>query len=171
MAILVADGEARPEEIAREEMFNRWRRLWRDPRQPSESVQSAFSGSCLECGACCLIYATRPFLIPLFESDAPPSKLVQIGPRLSTHGPEPDWDTNRYMRIDRQSARAKDGAIYDYGKCIALDFVPGKRVGCKIYEERPRCCSEFAPGSPACVRARDWVRLSPPEDVMALGRS
>lgn len=40
------------------------------------------------------------------------------------------------------------------GRCIALSGEIGKQVRCRIYENRPQVCKDFAPGCSYCEDAR-----------------
>ena len=146
-----------------------YRNLRLDPRQPASAVRSVYASQCLSCGVCCAYYAQNPFHIDLNEADTPPPKLVQIGPRHTGRGGD-GWNDNRYMRT--VDLKAKDFFGWKgFKKCIAFEGTMGKEVRCGIYEQRPRACSEYDPGSPGCLNARRWAGMPPPEDIMALGRS
>lgn len=137
--------------------------------RPSEPVRELFAGECQSCGLCCIRYFYQPFNVAV-ELDPtrpePPKKLVQIGPRR--------YGLNRYMRRVPIDIPKWEG----FGKCVALELNVsnpnpnrGWEVRCTIYDSRPKCCSDFEPGSGACQAVRSWARMGPPAGLMDLGRS
>lgn len=148
----------------------RLRRLGSDIRQPCTTIREIFSAECLRCSACCLYYSQRTFAVPVRPTDKTLPHLVQIGPRLKTVNKDSDWDVNRYMRI----APLKPSEFFGwkgFKKCVSLIGVISKTSKCGIYETRPESCSSFQPGSPACQRARQWLHLPLPQDLVELGHS
>lgn len=149
---------------------NYLRRMRNDSRQSCLDIRKVYADECLTCGICCVYYSQRPFGVPVQIADNAPRKLVQIGPRLKYDGTDSSWSTNRYMRTEGLPAKNFWGWI-GFSKCAALKGKVGLNVRCGIYEQRPRACSDFDPGSPACIKARRWVNAPPPKDILALGHS
>lgn len=133
-------------------------------RQPSRIIKDTYAAECQSCGMCCVRYFYFPFCAAVEDSNPPqepPRKLVQIGPRKGA--------LNRYLRRVPIGISKWDG----FGKCVALDLTlaPSHKASCTIYEQRPKCCTDFDPGSPACQSIREWARMDPPAGLVELGRS
>lgn len=131
--------------------------------QPIATVRAIYADLCRGCGVCCVIYHQRPFGVPVDKDSEVPKRLIQIGPRRGNN-------RNEYMRAVKLKDRQFTGGG-EYSKCIALEGRPRQSVQCGIYEIRPRCCSRFDPGSPACVASREWASMEVPEDMFCVGRS
>jgi len=84
---------------------------------------------CQVCGACC-VEAGSVILVPA-RGDSVPSDLVS-----------------------RHKTGQLEVAKHMGGRCKALEGVIGACVSCSIYENRPRVCKQFEPGSPGCKEAR-----------------
>lgn len=136
-----------------------------EKRQPSRVIKDIYAADCQSCGMCCVRYFYYPFCASVEDSDPPqepPRKLIQIGPRRG--------DLNRYLRRVPIGIPKWDG----FGKCaaLALSVTPHSwKATCTIYEEKPKCCSDFDPGSPACQAIREWAHMAPPSGLTELGRS
>ncbi len=89
---------------------------------------------CLTCGACCASFRVDFSVYETQElgGDVPDGLAVDV------------TDTLRRMR----------GTDHSPPRCAALTGKVGTQAACGIYEWRPSPCREFAPGSPACERAR-----------------
>jgi Fe-S-cluster containining protein len=72
------------------------------------------------------------------------------------------------LRRDRSDATGIPAAMQrtDYpllktqgNRCCALRGTVGQSVSCSIYQDRPRACQQFQPGSPLCLEARKALNL------------
>jgi Fe-S-cluster containining protein len=120
----------------------------------SPVLKDLYAGECQRCGMCCSYFARpgRANGLMLGCSDEKlPEWLVESyhGSKMLRILPEPAWPL--------------------YHRCAALEGDLGERVSCKAYEERPRMCKEFEPGSAYCMIVRSWGYMEPLED--GLGRS
>jgi len=92
---------------------------------------------CTQCGACCFglaVYLT-PREARIFQANRKLKLLIK-----------PQDQGFRMRRTVKES------------RCFALKGKPG-RCTCKVYDDRPRVCREFEPGSDACLRARKQFRI------------
>ena len=90
---------------------------------------------CLDCGACCR---------EAFHA-------VDVGPRESVIKRHPElivFEDGRH------------GVLRDGERCAALEGSLATKFTCRIYEDRPRTCQDFALGSGNCLVARRRVGLS-----------
>ena len=109
--------------------------------------------NCRTCGACCSG--------GLDDSDGYADVTLVDVARLKP-------STRRRLVPMRYGWEYNDGAFatpskFDeqWGKCCAfLRGTPGRRVSCRIYEDRPTICRKFRPGSRACKDARAQIGLS-----------
>lgn len=115
--------------------------------------QEEYQAKCTSCGACCCFFAREPAMI---GADGPASE----DPNLSYYREKvvtftwPDGDkeehrTEEYVMLTKQ--------LEGFPACIALEGKPGEKVGCGIYETRPKHCRMFVPGSNMCITARKWA--------------
>ena len=123
---------------------------WLDQRNDDLASVTAYSAECRKCGVCCLAFCGRPFGIPVIEPEKIHSRLIQIGARRINGG-------NAYMRI----VPMKQKGWRHLNRCVALLGKVRESVFCSVYESRPKACSSFAPGSPACLKAREWASMKP----------
>lgn len=95
-------------------------------RGPSKTLD------CTQCGACCFGLAVHltPRETRLFQANKELKRLIK------------PQDHGFCMRRTVNESR-----------CFALKGKPGCCT-CKVYDDRPRVCREFEPGSEACLRAR-----------------
>ena len=104
--------------------------------------------SCLSCGACCAA----------FRVDFHPVDLVSSG------GGGVPAELTMVLAPSLVRMRGTDEAP---PRCVALEGEIGKAVRCRIYENRPGPCRDFAPYAPlgmgddACDRARRRHGLPP----------
>lgn len=121
-------------------------------------MRALYADDCQHCGMCCIYFGKFQINV---ESDGPqpPRKLVQIGRKVSLtpDGEHSEPSCNRWMRVIPDPLWAK-GKL---SRCVALTGTQGKDIRCSIYDDRPRGCREFDPGSDYCLRIREWGRLSP----------
>jgi Fe-S-cluster containining protein len=138
----------------------------RQQRQSNGVFRDIYTPECQRCGVCCVIYhSANPFSIstPTIDRSPIPKKFIQIGPRN-------ERGNNKYLRTVNLKNKQFNGG-QQFQVCIALEGSPRRSVKCGIYPIRPKCCSNFDPGSPACVASRHWASMADPEDVFWLGRS
>lgn len=81
--------------------------------------------NCQECGACCADLQSQ-------EIDA-----------TGYTGPSGYLGSNGGISAD------------ETGRCVALLGEIGSSVSCAVYDDRPKVCREFPPGSVSCYDARD----------------
>ncbi len=93
---------------------------------------------CLRCGACCAPPDDRTSYVDLTARDL--RRLGAARADLVVRG-------EGFTRLS--TAHRTDGT-----RCIALDGRIGRRVTCRIYDDRPRGCRAFRPGSRVCRIAR-----------------
>ncbi len=79
---------------------------------------------CVQCGACCAF-----FRVSFFWEEANPQNLNSVPEEMT----EPVNDLLQCMK----------GTNQPNPRCIALDGEIGKRVTCKIYEQRSSVCRDF----------------------------
>lgn len=138
-------------------------RDWSDQRTASNAVRDLYAAECTACGVCCVVHCQTPFNIHAIDAEGIPKKLIQIGPRDR-------YGANKFLRIDKIKDRRFTGR-QEFKKCAALVGTLRRNVRCAIYENRPRCCSNYVPGSPACLESREWGGMAIPEGLLHLGRS
>jgi Fe-S-cluster containining protein len=134
---------------------------WSNQRAP-DAIREIYAQECTKCGICCVVHCQEPFNIHALNADLP-RKLVQIGP-VDRYG------SNRYLRISEVKDRRFTGGR-EFKKCAALKGALRHDVRCSVYDNRPPCCSNYAPGSPACIASRAWASMEDPEDINHLGHS
>src|SRR5690606_2173226 len=84
---------------------------------------------CRECGACC---------------------------SYSYDWPQLEWDGSDSENIPEAMVVEETQCLKCTGnRCGALVGVVGEKVSCSIYQDRPRVCREFLPGTDDCARVRD----------------
>lgn len=110
---------------------------------------------CQSCGACCISPYDYPAYVDLDEEE-----VDRIPKRLVTHA----HNLLSYPAMKTKAARARvrvDGATKTVEAivCVALQGKPGESCACKIYEDRPRACSQFRPGSSECRASRAELGL------------
>lgn len=132
-------------------------------RQHATAVREIFAAECQRCGACCIVHTQEPFNINAGSDTQINPKLIQIGPRGHR-------GSNRYLRITRLKDRQFTGGA-EFKKCAALQGSLRNNVSCSVYAVRPECCSNYDPGSPACIESRRWASMEDPEDLFWVGRS
>lgn len=103
---------------------------------------------CTSCGACCsTVYDDWTV------ADIQPQDAERLGPRrlklyaVDTGRDEPSWATQAVER---------DGRIV----CRALRGTVGRRVSCRVYDDRPDVCRAFPRGSKGCLSARREAGLA-----------
>ena len=87
---------------------------------------------CESCGACCAYSWEWPTLVGFRDGDGIPPYFLEDG----------------RMRCDGN-------------RCSALAGTLGEEVFCKVYENRPLVCREFAAGSESCHAVRRHFGLEP----------
>jgi Fe-S-cluster containining protein len=98
---------------------------------------------CQACGACCT-YAGD---VAVYVTDTTvPKHLTRSVRGRSGYG---SWEVNQGTRV-----MARKGC----DSCAALSLKKGS-YACRIYENRPAVCREFAPGSEECLAARKRAGL------------
>jgi Fe-S-cluster containining protein len=133
-----------------------------DCTQANKEIRSLYAGECQSCGLCCIFYASRTFCMPIAaDGIQPPKRLIQIGPSLQKKHPHVS-DTTKYLRI------VKDRIWEGHSRCAALVGVQHESIRCGIYESRPTACREFDPGSPECLRIRNWGYAEPVYDFYSV---
>lgn len=115
-----------------------------------------YEAKCTSCGACCCFYADQPGKIGADGMAAEDSFLsypitITRESRWQNAEPELIVETEQVMRTK---------ALHGFPSCIALDGIPLVAVACSIYEERPKQCQLFMPGSNMCLNARKWAGLT-----------
>ncbi|MGH9948865.1 MAG: YkgJ family cysteine cluster protein, partial [Pyrinomonadaceae bacterium] len=106
------------------------------------TTRSAAVPDCVTCGACCAF----PMAVSITENEA-----ARIGNYTE-------------VVLDREYADVVVGRFIpraENDKCVNLDGKLGERIGCAIYEERPKCCREFDAGSDRCHEFRRIYGLEP----------
>lgn len=102
---------------------------------------------CMTCGACCAY-----FRVSFYWAEAD-----DAGGLVPSHLTEPVTPFLRCM----------SGTNHRSSRCVALEGNPGEKVSCKIYQNRPSPCREFAMSgengtdNDACNRARASYGLPP----------
>ena len=92
---------------------------------------------CTKCGACCFglaVYLTRR-----------EARLYQANRKLK-------------LLIKPQDQGFCMRRTVKESRCFALRGKPGCCT-CKVYDDRPRVCREFEPGSGACIRSREQFHI------------
>lgn len=103
--------------------------------------------NCQACGACCTGAASDDatgilFFLPIAKHEfrrLPRAVTVEVDP----------------MGLGKVFALAVAGR-----RCAALDGVVGMSVSCRVYNDRPKICRVFPPGSDNCLLARKEVGVS-----------
>jgi Fe-S-cluster containining protein len=101
---------------------------------------------CRSCGACC-----RGWVVEVERDSDVPTRLVKDDP---VYGP-----------VMRETGIPAGGNSYKNtgrGQCVALRGQVGTKVGCSIYDRRPRVCRQFEVGGDDCLEARSRVGLPVP---------
>lgn len=121
---------------------------------PAERARKAeYEQKCTSCGACCCFYAQEEANI---GADGPAAE----NPNLSYHIESerrfrwPDGD-EEVIKESKMVMITKE--LKGFPACVALEGEPGRRVACAIYEQRPKHCELFMPGSNMCLNARRWA--------------
>lgn len=112
-----------------------------------------YEAKCTSCGACCCFYAAVPGQI---GADGIASK----NPKLSYHITRErvsTWPDGDREIIKESEYVMHTKSLNGFPACSALEGEPGKDVGCSIYEDRPKQCRLFMPGSNMCLNARMWA--------------
>lgn len=123
---------------------------------PSDSVREEYAAKCQTCGACCSYYA---YGVRRIKADGPianDSRFAYFGIGVLTYQwPDGQKQTvrtsNYWMRVKYSRDKTK------WPRCAALTGTIGVSVTCSIYEDRPRTCRVFEPGSEQCVNIRKWA--------------
>ncbi|WDP90122.1 MAG: YkgJ family cysteine cluster protein [Desulfobacter sp.] len=103
---------------------------------------------CLTCGACC-----AAFTVSFSETE--------------TDNCPGGWVPHMMTMAGGGSERAMKGTLGAYPRCEALQGCVGVRVSCRIYENRPSICRNFAiswennRGNDLCDRSRALFGLQP----------
>lgn len=115
---------------------------------------------CMSCGLCCIYYPTLAkqykgqwACVEDSEKDKVPRKLYKI-----TRG---EVIPSNYRDAGIKSF-IKDKVDKDwkgFRRCVALEGVAREKVSCNVYENRPKVCSDFKPGSESCNQIRKWGNL------------
>jgi hypothetical protein len=92
---------------------------------------------CTKCGACC--FGLAVYLTPR------EAKFFQANRKLK-------------LLIKPQDESVCMRRTVKESRCFALQGKPGCCT-CKVYDDRPRICKEFEPGSDACIRARKQFHI------------
>lgn len=90
---------------------------------------------CQKCGSCC-----RGLIVPVYATDKIPQELTKKDSKLEE---DPMIGTELSMKRKKPDER-----------CVCLAGTVGKRVSCRIYENRPEACRGFKPGSSDCQTQR-----------------
>jgi hypothetical protein len=111
------------------------------------------ANDCRACGACCLSDALldRGY-VRLFDGEIA---------RLRRRG-LPVLAVGRTFRRGRERTAALGTVVDGTGarRYAALKGEVGRRCSCRVYDERPRVCREFEPGTPECLGARRRAGLA-----------
>ena len=97
--------------------------------------------TCRKCGACCVSPYDSDRYVDLDEDD--PARFSLLFRKHAVVG---------------RSLRTKHDAAGNC-VCVALRGTVGQRVSCSVYENRPRVCRAFRPGSGDCRQARRELSL------------
>jgi Fe-S-cluster containining protein len=98
---------------------------------------------CQTCGACC----ASMLCIGISPTEEVPSENVWD---ITAAGANGEITVDRYLRRNIET-----------GACAALEGSIGERVGCGIYEHRPRICRAFEAGSDKCRALRRAYGIEP----------
>jgi Fe-S-cluster containining protein len=126
-------------------------------REVTARQRRRYEKKCLSCGACCSYYAWTARKMPFAETEklASNNEYAFNAPTLTKYL-YADGVKQIVKSITWFLRRKKEGGWW---KCKALDGNVGQSVKCSVYEQRPATCSEFPPGSLACIKARQWAGL------------
>jgi Fe-S-cluster containining protein len=113
-------------------------------------TEQATSLDCCACGACCASQWDEEHYVALTPEEVR---------KLS------EWKQVHWVHYDRtdfveefpalRTKKNSQGHIV----CIAFRGKIGSKCRCSIYEDRPKPCSHFRPGSPECRDARQEANL------------
>lgn len=127
------------------------------PCAPSKEVMAQYAAKCLSCGACCSYYAYTELCLPVEDGPLMGDDKYTIYNhqdlmvrKVDTNEPPEPYSVDYWLRTKQE-----DG----WKKCIALEGHVGVSVSCSVYDKRPSVCSNFEPGSPACIKTRRWAKL------------
>ncbi len=123
------------------------------------------SNACVSCGLCCVYYPTinpTNWAWVMTDEEQVPKKLYQI-----------DRNPSNREHYNKQGFKAvmktkKDSDWKDFRRCVALEGEVRTKVSCKVYENRPRVCSDYEVGSERCNKIREWGGLEPLETKVNL---
>ncbi len=102
---------------------------------------------CRTCGACCTTGAADGGRGQLAYLPISKAESKRLPPGVVTLAVIEGIGSQRSLRFNGD-------------RCAALDGVVGLSCSCRVYDERPRICRVFPPGSPNCVAARAERGLS-----------
>lgn len=105
---------------------------------------------CRECGACCACF---PYIGVRPTENVPERHFLDV----TVEGTSGEVTVDRFLRRKENDLT-----------CAALEGELGSRVGCGIYENRPRVCRDFEPGSDKCHAARRAYGFEPPLGLMEM---
>jgi Fe-S-cluster containining protein len=112
-----------------------------------------YEAKCTSCGACCCFYAEKEGMI---AADGPAGKDSKLSYYKETEQrftwPDGDEEVFRESGMVMITKHLKG-----LPACVALEGTPGEDVKCTIYQNRPKHCRLFMPGSNMCINARKWV--------------
>jgi Fe-S-cluster containining protein len=104
---------------------------------------------CQTCGACCLGVAWNSFpVVPFADMSMKDAKRIEDKHPGSVvmHQPQGmSYSAQLPMMNIKDDPR---------GRCVALSGTIGRKVACRIYEDRPKGCARFKPGSEKCLEIR-----------------
>jgi uncharacterized protein len=102
---------------------------------------------CVKCGACCVSdYDAEDYVILTVDD------IAQLNPEEAKAYVYTD---TTYGEPQRSMKTARDSQ--DNCRCAALEGVVGRRVGCAIYDRRPKVCRGFDPETDVCDFARQMA--------------
>lgn len=117
---------------------------------------------CISCGLCCIYYPTNAHksgisqewaLIEDNETNNIPRTLYRI-----TRNP-PKVDFHKEIGANKFIKDKPDNIWKGYRRCVALEGIQTRNIGCSVYENRPKVCRDFEPGSERCNHIREWGGL------------
>ena len=101
---------------------------------------------CQRCGACC-VYSGE--ITVLNDIDlAVPRYLTRSVRRMMGYFSDDHFDMRRMARVQLPAPKES------HSQCVAFGGEIGRDCRCKIYQNRPKVCREFEPGSDDCLQAR-----------------
>lgn len=105
---------------------------------------------CRNCGACCISNEDGYSYADVSKQD-----LKKIAPLLEDSLGDYINNEGSYTGTSTVWRSPATGPAMGFKicQCSFLGGDPGALVGCLIYEERPKVCRDFKPGSPACLHA------------------